>query len=439
MLKKALKIFILIYLFFLTALSFSWAVYHIYEGQGRIFGSESSEKVILFASIPTKVYHFILDVFDGNVLKVHGLLIKDEQQSNGFKLSSGNLSMVNGQNILISTYNLKLKCNQIKLFDLDSRQLKYEWIVQDSIIHRFNHKSYQKKINLFTNPFILDKKNIVTLDYPYLTRIDSSGNILWRKFLKVHHSLESDHENNFWACGYLNPNNGFKYLNKDNLPPDAIFKINSITGDVSFKKSIFDILRENGFDYLITIGNFIEEKDSFHLNDIQPALYSTDFWNKGDLLISIRNRNTIFLYRPSTNKIIWLKTGPWSNQHDCDFVDSSKILLFGNDIVRSAYDNTLINESNNAYIFDFATNSVTTPYTNFFKSSNISTIMEGGCELLPNGDLFVEETCNGRILVGDSDRVKLTYVDRENHKFIKRFNWSRIIKDHEIKRFNFLK
>jgi hypothetical protein len=432
MIKKAFKIFIIIYSFFLTALFSSWLVYHVYEGQGRKFGSAISENIVFFASLPTKIYRFMINSIDGNAISFEGLLIKDSELKNGFNLEDTDLNLVEGYNFIVSTYNKKLKCNQIKLIDIDTRKIIYEWVVYDSDISRFNNKEYSKKISILTNPVIVDKSSIVVLDYPYLTKIDKKGKILWRKYLKVHHSLEPDYENNFWACGYVSPNLGYKYLNKDNLPPDAIFKINSNTGDIIFQKSIFDILRENGYDYLISIGNFLKENDSFHLNDIQPALYTTAFWEKGDLLISIRNRNTVFLYRPTTNKIIWLKTGPWSNQHDCDFVDSGKVIVFGNDIVRFAYGNSLINESNNAYLYDFRTDKVTTPYSNFFKSAKISTMMEGRCDLLPNGDLFVEETCNGRILIGDTSKAKLVYVDRENKNFIKRFNWSRIVQDNEI-------
>ena len=40
---------------------------------------------------------------------------------------------------------------------------------------------------------------------------------------------------------------------------------------------------------------------------------------KNDLVISLRNLSTILVYRPST-KIKWLKTGPWINNHDAQYL-----------------------------------------------------------------------------------------------------------------------
>ena len=45
-------------------------------------------------------------------------------------------------------------------------------------------------------------------------------------------------------------------------------------------------------------------KDPFHLNDIQPALETTENWLQGDLFLSIRDQSMVMHYRPSTNEVI---------------------------------------------------------------------------------------------------------------------------------------
>ncbi|MCH8857610.1 MAG: hypothetical protein IIA03_15585, partial [Proteobacteria bacterium] len=50
-----------------------------------------------------------------------------------------------------------------------------------------------------------------------------------------------------------------------------------------------------------------------------------------DVVLSARNISTVFLFRPSTGKIVWLKTGPWLNQHDVDYHGNGNYTIFGND------------------------------------------------------------------------------------------------------------
>ena len=140
-------------------------------------------------------------------------------------------------------------------------------------------------------------------------------------------------------------------------------------------------------------------------------------------------RNIVFLFRPSENKLLWYQQGPWISQHDCDFIDNSKILVFGNDLIRYQYGDTLINTTNNAYIYNFETGRIETPYSKLFKIANIKTSTEGRCDILANGDIFIDESNNGRVLIGDTASIKLTYVSRINSSKIKMLNWVRFLPD----------
>ena len=144
-------------------------------------------------------------------------------------------------------------------------------------------------------------------------------------------------------------------------------------------------------------------------------------------MVSVRNKNTVFLYRPSTNKILWLIDGPWISQHDCSFIDSTRILVFGNDLLRLPHGDSLLYRHNNAYVFDFKTNKVSTPFTRLFETMKIQTRTEGRCDLLSNGDLFVCETNYGRIIIGDTLKPKMVYVERIDKEHIKMFNLVRYI------------
>lgn len=222
----------------------------------------------------------------------------------------------------------------------------------------------------------------------------------------------------------------------DDYRNDALAQV-SPEGKLLFQKSVTDILLENGYRGLL-FGIGPMEKDPLHLNDIQPALSTTEYWQKGDLMISIRNKSTVFLYRPSTNKILWLQTGPWLNQHDVNFIGDSRISIFGNNIIRNKnYD--FIDGHNEIYIFDFKTNELKTPYTMFLKNAKVKTMTGGRSEVLPNGDIFIEETDFGRMLRGNTTTILWQYVERVDERSAAVLGWSRIISPAEFETYTFLK
>ncbi len=188
---------------------------------------------------------------------------------------------------------------------------------------------------------------------------------------------------------------------------------------------------------LLGVGTY--ERDMLHLNDIMPALTSGKYWMKGDLLISLRNRSTVLLYRPATNKVLWLQTGPWLSQHDVNFIGLDKIGVFGNDVLRDFGHDRLTNGHNDEYIINFSTNKTETPYTAFFKKANVATPSEGRSDFLPNGDLFIEETNNNRLLRANAKGIVWQYVDRIDQHTVAALSWSRFISKDEFKKFTFLR
>ncbi|MDB5017638.1 MAG: Arylsulfotransferase, partial [Mucilaginibacter sp.] len=389
---------------FIITIMFGWAVWHVYNDSQRAQHqiSKASRLAIFIASTP----HLIKESF--KELSQPRLLVRFSYPGiRGFKVKK---NYIDSNYLLLSTYDRKQDQSIVRLIRLSDQKTIHQWKPDFDQIKKFTEKenSFWRDTNKYDvrlfHPLLSSDGSIIFNDnLSPLIKINKNSKLVWTVNGSFHHSLEFDAEGNIWAPSVI-PNS--KFLSKVSVGymDYAITKI-SPDGKLLLQKSVAQILMENGYRGLL-LGTGKYEADLLHLNDIQPALTSSRFWKKGDLLISLRHKSTVFLYRPEVNKIIWLKTGPWLDQHDVDFIDSSRIGVFGNNIIRySDSYSKLVDGYNEEYIYDFKTDKIETPYTEFLKTANVSTISEGRSDVLSNGDLFIEETNNNRLLRGNRNEI----------------------------------
>lgn len=383
---------------------------------GQKIEKNKADLIIDIAKLPSVFFHEFI-VFTG--LGPSQLAIPNQVDQYQTKKMSGYL--------LISTISPKNQLAEIQLLDLSQKKISHQWQPDFDDLELKNTSKFNLRL---THPLLFKNDLIANAD-GILYRLDKNSKIIWKNDGNFHHSIELDAENAIWVCGTINRAVNGRSIHS-NIWDDGIFKLNPINGKTIYKKSIYDILIENNYQNIL-FNTGPNTEDLIHVNDIQPAFKSTKYWQKGDLLISMRNRSSVFLYRPSTNKIIWFKTGPWNFQHDCDFLNDSEIGVFGNDVVDFNGRSYLIHGHNNQYVYNFASGQVSTPFTQMFKQAKIKTLTEGRSRILPDGQLFVEETNFGRILFGDSKGVNGTYVNRLNDQYIGMLGWSRYYTNEEYK------
>ena len=191
-------------------------------------------------------------------------------------------------------------------------------------------------------------------------------------------------------------------LAKDNAPPygltsdvfrDDGVQIISPEGRLVHQVSLTELFQKNNMmHYVYSTGL---EVDPFHLNSVYPAKRDFGKVKKGDLLLSLRHRSMILIYRPSNMEVIWYKIGPWLNQHSAKFDHDGNIYLFNNNLIESVYrrrrESGLIEKSNNILRYRFDTGTVEEVR---------------GCEI-PND---VKTTTGGRVnIIGD-----LIHIDFSN-------------------------
>lgn len=281
------------------------------------------------------------------------------------------------------------------------------------------------------HPFIEADGSILFREFHTpMVKMDACSTLLWTAYGAFHHALERDADGHYWSALRLEPP-----VNEYALPgydADAVVQFSS-DGDILFVKSVTEIFLENDMAYMVYPFTPYAV-DPYHVNDVEPVLSDGPHWQKGDLLISMRTPSTVLLYRPSTNKILWHQRGPWMSQHDVDIVSDHEISVFNNNAgsgrtkEHEPPEGYFVVGTNETMIYDFETDQVTSPYADGYQKFDIRTPIEGLNRVLQNGDVWVEETRYGRLIVLDkAGNPKWTYVNRAANGEVYGLHWSRYL------------
>jgi len=349
--------------------------------------------------------------------------------------------------LLLSKYDGDAERSVVELVDLRSFEVKKTWRpdidqindLVDTSQPEFENLERDKNAKRYSinHPFLTEDGGLIFQGGSPLVKIDKNSQLVWQNQEDdFHHSIEQDHEGNFWVPTHVYPyqvDKEYVGLEFGNYSDDAITKV-SADGEILFQKSVSKILLEHNMLFTIN-GNRKFETDPIHLNDIQPVLSDGPHWKRGDVFLSLRHQSMIILYRPSTNKIIWKGEGHISAQHDVDILDEHRISIFNNNLLKTI-DGEKIDGNNEVVIYDFKTDSYSKYFDESLEQYDVRTVSSGRSRILDNGDLFIEEQNYGRLLYFNKDAsLKWQYVNRADDENVYLVNWSRILyKPEDIKK-----
>jgi hypothetical protein len=167
--------------------------------------------------------------------------------------------------------------------------------------------------------------------------------------------------------------------------------------------------------------------DPIHLNDIQPVLADGKHWRRGDLWLSLRNQSMVLLYRPSTDKVLWHRSGPWLHQHDVNVLDDHRISVFDNHAMTVGVSDWVVRGSNRLLVADLDTGEVSSPWQSGFERLEIRTATAGRGEAV-GAEAFVEESEFGRLVQFTADgTIVWQYINRARDGKVYLLNWSRLV------------
>tara|TARA_B100000989_G_scaffold296346_1_gene279389 strand:- start:851 stop:2212 length:1362 start_codon:yes stop_codon:yes gene_type:complete len=437
-------LYLLLLLFFPFAIIFGVLVRHEILG-GKRFGPVS-KTALFFTEIPGKIKKIASNIDD--------LEVKDR-----FPLLDGFNGTPNSQEsyLLLSRYDGELREGIVELVDLTNFKVMHTWnpdidtfnkSVKKNEEFKFLDRDHNNSRSLLQQPILSKDGGLFFHNKSPLRKIDACSNLIFQnKNDLFHHSIEKDIEGNIWVPSYIYPQSlpskkvGRDIKEENGYIDDAIVKL-SPDGEILFKKSVSQIFIDNGLEYLLfAVGNKGFTTDPLHLNDIQPVDFDGEFWKRGDIFLSLRHQSMVLLYRPTTSQIIWKGTGLFFHQHDVDILNENKISVFNNNS-KNFIDGDVVDGNNEVIIFDFKKNEYSSYLNDSLIKNDVRTITQGTSQILPNGDLFLEETNYGRTLYLNSDgSLRWTHVNRADNGKTYAVKWSRIVfNDEDIKLVNnFLK
>lgn len=354
----------------------------------------------------------------------------------GFKFNYPSGSRSDLGYVLINRYDGDVGHAVSELWDLNAQQMVHRWnfVIMDDSWSYFKLGSIKAKVSVdvaavtFRNfhAFLEDDGQLLTYTSPSpIIRINSCSLLSsYTSAGSFHHSIERDYAGNFWVPTRMEPKS-VQIGRQDSFIDDGIALLGT-NGDVLFKKSVIQILDDNGLGHLI-YGAGEANSDPVHLNDIEPVLSDSKFWKRGDVFLSLRHQSAVLLYRPSENKIIWFKSGPWMHQHDVVILNDHQISIYDNRAASDGVSSWKVRGSNELLIYDFNKDEVSSPFKDAFSKLDIRTITEGRGMVIGD-EVWVEETNYGRTLqfnrAGD---VTWQYVNRAKDRKVYLLNWSRPI------------
>ena len=265
---------------------------------------------------------------------------------------------------------------------------------------------YWRRVHLYPNGDILAIYESPDLT-PYglgLAKLDKNSNVVWKVAGGFHHDLTVGPDGRIYVL--------FQEISDKPYMDRAAFKTPYLSEGVAVldrngklvrKVHLLDaVAGSDRFPLLNTLFLQSLEGDFIHMNTVQyidAALANRfPFAKPGQLLVSMREMNTIAILDIRTEQIVWSMAGLFHHQHEPQFLPNGNVLVFDNLGHRGAGEGaTRILE------FDPLTQALVWKYTGTVEDP-LESPFYGSQQRFPNGNTMIVEAMNGRVLEVTPDK-----------------------------------
>ena len=234
-----------------------------------------------------------------------------------------------------------------------------------------------------------DGSVLVIMENHELIRIDRNSKLLWRLPVRAHHALDVTSDGRIFVVvrrsrliAALHPSIP--------IQEDFILTVSS-DGRQLESFSVVEGLLDSSFRFLLPSvsqirGEDVESIDLLHVNQVQvfdgSLAHLSPLFAKGNLLLSSRHLNAVWIVDGRTHEILWL-WGPTNIAlaHDPTLLPNGNILLFDNGTSESRVIEVTVPEGQIVW--------ESRPTDDFFS------VFGGRCQRLGNGNTLITETAKG--------------------------------------------
>lgn len=258
---------------------------------------------------------------------------------------------------------------------------------------------------------------LFNFEYLGMVRLDACGKVIWRLSEQTHHSIDIDDEGFIWTSAHQHPT-----VDKNSMPlhwpyyiEPYLYRI-SPAGEVVNKQSVLQILADNqlyGALYLSSLHNTdpVVKGDTLHVNDVEvfPATLAEGFIKHGDIMVSMRNINSIMIVEPGSWRVKHWISGVMLRQHDPDFLDGNTIAVYDNNNRFAADDPQAFSRILRIHLPDNRVETIFqgSPQLPFYSKTL------GKQQWLANGNILFSDSEKGRVMeITDDGRLVWLYANR---------------------------
>jgi hypothetical protein len=258
-------------------------------------------------------------------------------------------------------------------------------------------------------------------DTPYgygLAKLDKDSKLLWAYAGYVHHDVDVDEDGIIYTLTQKlvsEPPAGLEFLTVPYLTDSLVVlspegqELENIPIAEAFVNSPYAPVLATGSKSLQPIpSNTVLPQDSstqsngrydvLHSNSVrvlsQALAANFPLFKPGQVLLSLRNIDTIAILDRNTRSVAWAARGIWQVQHDAEFLDTGHLLL---------YDNFGTMKETRIVEYDPRTQAVPWTYTNE-NSIAFRALIRGMKQRLPNGNTLIVDPDNRRLFEVTRDK-----------------------------------
>lgn len=234
-----------------------------------------------------------------------------------------------------------------------------------------------------------------------LVKVDVCSRQVWSLEGQYHHTVSLTDENSFWTFG--GSQKAFDH---------QLHLVSAEDGTILKTIDMKDVRHKNPDIHIFDLQAERNVPDAVHGNDIDALsaelLPAFPGFEKGDVLISFRTTNLVFVLDPDSLEIKWWRVGPWDRQHDPDWNADGTITVFSNNERGLGKHSNIISINPQTFAF----NKLLAGENYDFRST-----FNGMHQVTPQGSVLVSSGLQGRLF--EVDRNGDVVFD-----FINSYSWN---------------